>query len=370
KGLMLVRNYGCAGCHEIAGLEEEPRIGTELTKEGTKPIERLDFALLGHKAEAESWYTHKGFFDHKLADPAIYDQGKEKAKLDRLKMPNFNLSKAEIDQVTTFLLGSVEPTIPARYRYEPADSRQDIIEGWWLIRKYNCMGCHQVHVGQTTVFMTLPRYQDPDWKDQRPPTLIGEGARANPDWLVRFLKNPAMSETDENRDGVRQYLKARMPTFYFSDGEIRKLVRFFQAMSSQAEPYIAQKLEPLTDQERAMARNLFTSEGAPCLKCHMTGDPKHDAKATAPNFLLAKERLKPGWTKRWMLDPAMMSPGTAMPSGLFRREGDRFVFAGPTPASFEGYPKDHAELLVRYMFQFTPDELNRLRASGGAGAGQ
>lgn len=370
KGLFLVRYYGCAGCHEIAGLEEEQRIGTELTKEGSKPLERLDFALLGHEAQREGWYTHKGFFEHKLKDPAVYDQGKEKAKLDRLKMPNFNLSKAEIDQVTTFLLGSVEPTIPARYRYEPADSRQDIIEGWWVIRKYNCMGCHQVHVGQTTVFMTLPRYQDPDWKDQRPPTLIGEGARANPDWLVRFLKNPAMSETDENRDGVRQYLKARMPTFYFSDGEIRKLVRFFQAMSSQAEPYIAQKLEPLTDQERAMARNLFTSEGAPCLKCHMTGDPKHDAKATAPNFLLAKERLKPGWTKRWMLDPAMMSPGTAMPSGLFRREGDRFVFAGPTPASFEGYPKDHAELLVRYMFQFTPDELNRLRASGGAGAGQ
>ncbi len=33
-GLSLVRNYGCAGCHEIAGLEEEQRIGTELTKEG------------------------------------------------------------------------------------------------------------------------------------------------------------------------------------------------------------------------------------------------------------------------------------------------------------------------------------------------
>ena len=44
KGLALVRFYGCAGCHEIAGLEEEQRIGTELTKEGSKPIERLDFA--------------------------------------------------------------------------------------------------------------------------------------------------------------------------------------------------------------------------------------------------------------------------------------------------------------------------------------
>ena len=116
-----------------------------------------------------------------------------------------------------------------------------------------------------------------------------------------------------------------------------------------------------------MARQLFSSEGAPCLKCHMTGDPKHDAKATAPNFTVAKDRLKPGWTRRWMLDPSMISPGTAMPSGLFRFEGGRWVFSGPTPAPFKDYAKDHADLLVRYMFQFTPEELGRLRGSAGTG---
>jgi mono/diheme cytochrome c family protein len=370
RGLYLVRFYGCAGCHEIGGLEDEARIGTELSKEGSKPIERLDFALLGHKAEREGWYTHKGFFEHKLQNPAVYDEGKEKAKQDRLKMPNFNLSKPEIDAVATFLLGSVESTLPERYYYEPTDARQDIIEGWWVVRKYNCMGCHQVHVGQSTVFMQLPRYQDPDWKDQRPPSLIGEGARVDPNWLMRFLKDPALSEKEQDRDGVRRYLRARMPTFYFSDGEIRKLVRFFNALSSQITPYIAQPMEPLTDQERTMARNLFSSEGAPCLKCHMTGDAKHDARATAPNFTIAKERLKPGWTRRWILDPASMAPGTAMPSGLFRQEGERQVFAGPTPASFQNYPKDHADLLVRYMFQFTPEELGRLRSSAGSGSGR
>ncbi len=367
KGLAAIRNYGCAGCHEIAGLEDEQRIGTELTKEGSKPIERLDFALLGHKAEEEGWMTHKGFFEHKLADPAVYDQGKEKAKQDKLKMPNFNFSKPEIDAVTTFLEGSVDASVPPRYFYAPSDQRQDVIEGWWLVRKYNCMGCHKVHVGQTTVLDDMARYQDPDWRDQKPPTLIGEGARVNPEWLMRFLNNPSLSETDTNRDGVRQYLKARMPTFSFSDGEVRKIVRFFEALSSQAQPFIPDKLEPLTDQERTMARQLFTSEGAPCLKCHMTGDPAHDARATAPNFTVAKDRLKPGWTKRWILAPAMMSPGTAMPSNLFVKPGDHWVFSGPLPASFNGYTKDQADLLVRYMFQFTPEELSRLRSSVGSG---
>jgi len=65
------------------------------------------------------------------------------------------------------------------------------------------------------------------------------------------------------------------------------------------------------------------------------------------------------------LDPALMSPGTSMPSGLFKRDGDHWVFAGPTPASFNGYTKDHADLLVRYMFSITPEEMGRLRSSAG-----
>jgi hypothetical protein len=217
-----------------------------------------------------------------------------------------------------------------------------------------------VQIGQKSVLSTVPRYQDPDWKEQLPPTLVQEGARVSPEWLARFLENPALTEQNPDRNGVRTYLHARMPTFSFSPNEIRILVRFFSAMSAQPEPYLAQGVQPLTEREREMARALFSSPGAPCLKCHLVGDPAHDRYATAPNFLQVKERLKPPWTHRWLLDPQAISPGTAMPSGLFRREGDRWVFAGPTPASFEGYEKDHADLLVRYMFELTPEEQRRL----------
>ena len=114
-----------------------------------------------------------------------------------------------------------------------------------------------------------------------------------------------------------------------------------------------------------MARSLFSSTAAPCLKCHATGDPQHDKIATAPNFLLAKERLKPDWVERWIIDPQAISPGTSMPSGLFRRDKNQWVFAGPTPPSFHGYDKDHTKLLVDYIFQLTPEEQRRVAAAMG-----
>jgi hypothetical protein len=214
----------------------------------------------------------------------------------------------------------------------------------------------------------MKRYQDPDWKEQRPPQLLTEGARVDPQWLLRFLSNPALSATDTNRNGVRPYLRARMPTFNFSDNELRKLVRFFQALASQPQPYVPQRVQPLTAQEMDMARSLFTSVGAPCLKCHATGDPSHDRIATAPNFLMARERLKPGWMERWLVDPQAISPGTSMPSNLFRKDDGRWVFNGPLPPSFQGYTRSHTDLLVRYMLELTPEEQRRAAARGGAPA--
>jgi len=377
EGKKTIRFYGCAGCHEIEGMEDEGRIGTELTAEGSKPLEQIDFALYIREAKNEDWYSHKGFFEHKLSQPEMFDKGMIKTEAEQARMPDFfepasdkvtkglpdlaPEAKQQINELTTFLMGSVTSEIPQRYWYLPPDQRRDVQDGWWLVKKYNCEGCHQFKVGQDSVLMDIPRYQTPEWKDQLPPKLLTEGARVNPEWLLKFLSNPAMSETDTDRDGVRPYLKTRMPTFYFSPIEVRKLVRFFQAMSSQPMPYIPPKLEPLTTKELDMARALFTSRAAPCLKCHATGDANHDKFATAPNFLLAPERLKPDWTKHWILDPAMISPGTAMPSGLFKRmEDGHNVFAGPTPPIFTGYEGDQADLLVRYMFEITPEEQRKL----------
>ena len=184
------RHYGCAGCHEISGMEDEGRIGTELTFEGSKPIERLDFALLTEVAQRGGsepivdpddvarlpegpakgpWYDHKGFFEHKLAEPNVWDKGKIKPELEKLRMPNLHLTKEQVQSLTTFLMGSEESALPANYQYRPLDYRRDIQEGWWVVKKYNCMGCHQLIPGQKTSLMAMARYQGPDGQEQLPP---------------------------------------------------------------------------------------------------------------------------------------------------------------------------------------------------------
>ena len=304
KGRGLIKQYGCAGCHEIKGFEDEQRIGKELTVEGSTPIERLDFALQTHHAEKgedpldlrpeekeqhKPWYNHKGFFERKIEEPSVYDEGKEKDPKDKLKMPEPYMTTEWRTALTTFLLGSVGvegANVPSTLFYTPQDQRrQDIQNGWWVIKKYNCMGCHEIQVGQRSVVQDLPFYQTPEGKDLLPPRLTSEGARVDPAWLLKFLHDPSLSgektpaqtqqinalaapspspqpsgspqaqaaaangelklhpQPGQDRNGIRPYLQFRMPTFNFSPNELQTLVRFFMAMSGQQDPYIKEPLE-------------------------------------------------------------------------------------------------------------------------------
>src|ERR1043166_8722125 len=259
KGKALIKQYGCAGCHEIRGFEEEQRIGKELTAEGATPLERLDFALMTHKAQlgeepnatsdaggaatSESggssgdssvatkgpskkaptpWYDHKGFFEHKLADPGVYDQGKEKDPNEHLRMPKPFLKPEWKTALTTFLLGSVGAdgaNVPASYFYNPTDQQKAIQDGWWVIKKYNCMGCHNVQVGQKSVLSGLPQYQEGGTlgaiqlgREQLPPGLMTEGARVDPNWLLRFLCDPSLSNGAEQCKNIGMQLNTSSPS--------------------------------------------------------------------------------------------------------------------------------------------------------------
>src|SRR5260370_38796293 len=135
-------------CHEISGLEDEGRIGTELTTEGSKPIDRFDFGRLTEEAkrgiltdgkrlkgDRESWYDQKGFVEAKLANPAVVDTNRDKSDAI-LKMPKPNVTAADINALTTFLLGSVDPIFRPEYRHKPNHQRHDLREVSRAVAKY------------------------------------------------------------------------------------------------------------------------------------------------------------------------------------------------------------------------------------------
>ena len=93
KGRALVLRRGCFGCHEIAGFETETRIGTELTKEGSKPLEQIDFGLFVAESRENDWHNHKGFFEHKLKKPEMFDEGLIRGENESCACPHSTSSR-------------------------------------------------------------------------------------------------------------------------------------------------------------------------------------------------------------------------------------------------------------------------------------
>ncbi len=86
--------------------------------------------------------------------------------------------------------------------YKPADQRDAIQKGWWIVTKYNCIGCHQIDIGQNSVLKTLPMYRAEN-KANLPPMLTSEGARVNPEWLKGFSRIHRSAPRTRNENGVR-----------------------------------------------------------------------------------------------------------------------------------------------------------------------
>ena len=75
-GEKTIGRYGCFGCHNVPGFEKATPIGTELTEEGSKLIERLDFGF----EEGKIPHTLPGWLHRKLMEPRIFDAGKSKLR--------------------------------------------------------------------------------------------------------------------------------------------------------------------------------------------------------------------------------------------------------------------------------------------------
>lgn len=323
SGLRLIRHYGCFSCHNIAGFEKDKPIGTELTEEGSKSVDRLDFGFVDIEHSKQAWFTQK------LKDPRIFDQGRIKSHDEKLRMPNFGFSDEETEAVVTALLGFVKDR-PESKVVPRTPANLSIEEGQAIVRLYNCQGCHLIeNEGSAIRPMVKEWLVNYDNRSETeadalvtsfsPPNLIGEGKKVQTKWFFDFLHEPLT---------IRPWLKVRMPTYKFDAPQINVLVKYFNALDKQDFPFTEKAGTALSDDELKMAEKLFSKNYFDCSKCHIVGAklPSGSPENWAPNFALAQSRLKPQWIIDWLKNPQDLLPGTKMPTYF---DPQYFDTAGP-----------------------------------------
>lgn len=308
QGGALVRKYGCAGCHVINGMENESRIGVELSAFASKPLEELFFGNV-HGVDHD-W---NGWTYGKLEDPRMYAT----EHVEGL-MPNFHLDHEEIIDLRVWLRSRTGKMPAMDYRQPGYDGRWKTVQrGRRLVDKYNCMGCHEID-GQGGYIKAL--YEDNP--TEAPPILYDEGGKVQPEWLYGFLQNPALQP-------LRFWLKIRMPTFPLTAEDTTAIVEYFTAKSNLENPYFF--WDPAVDSTPNLLHNgelLMSDEYFACWSCHVMGDktPAGPMEYWAPNLAYAHERLNPEWIIRWIENPQAQMPGTKMPA--FYPGGPEDVFDG------------------------------------------
>ena len=292
QGKTLVRKYGCFGCHDIPGMENEARIGVELTTFGSKPLEEIFFGNRTDIPEAWDDWTY-----HKLKTPRTYAT----ERIEQL-MPQFDFADEDIIALRVFLTSRTDHKIPPRYLADQTVQARSIVAGGRLVARYNCVGCHEIE-GQGGY---IRKYYT-DNPTFAPPVLSSEGAKVQPDWLFGFVKKPI---------SLRPWLRVRMPTFGLSDEEAHTLVDYFAALDKIEVPFVYVDSEAIPHEHIEAARMLMSKDYFDCFSCHQQGDKKPEGppEGWAPDLALAKHRLNPNWIIPWLHDPQKIQPGTKMPS--------------------------------------------------------
>ena len=340
-GETLVRRRGCFACHEIKGMEKEGRIAPELTAFGNKQVRELEFGDSHIPHTWESWARTK------LKNPNAY---RTERILD--KMPNFELDDDEVESLMVLLKGFNGVKIPQHYQKNYTEKELTIERGRRLIARYNCRGCHVVERtgGDIQEFLSS--------KTQYPPPLeLGDyhvGERLKGSWLFSFLKKPTP---------VRTWMKVRMPTFSFTDKEVRDLTAYFEAMSPSDMPY--EDGVHIKKDKNSIQTGVKIVNYMDCGKCHDDG-------AKGIDFSIASQRLKQSWIPKWLKDTRGMIPWTLMPNHWVKKEGKYTI---PTKFSDlrefeEGNIDAHLQHIGDLILSYnTADGINFEATLGGGDAG-
>ncbi|MEO6323056.1 MAG: c-type cytochrome, partial [Thermoanaerobaculia bacterium] len=307
-GEKFIAHYGCYSCHNVPGFEKAKPIGVELSEWGNKPVHLLDFGFV-HVPHSRVDWLHQ-----KVHEPRSFDREKVKSFQEKLRMPQFSLSDAEIKAVQSTILGMQKDDMADSLKVHPAGDKAAIEAGRRLVKEFNCQGCHILEEKGGQIRETLAD------SALAPPNIRGEGAKVQSDWLFAFVNAPKTGE-------IRPWLKVRMPTFQFSDEQLNTLTHYFASLEKARYPF-ENNVTELDAKSRAAGASSF--EAMKCFQCHPSS-PEGFQKALqegkqpadlAPILSAAHNRLRYDWINDWIKRPEEWMPGTRMPTN-FPKEDDK-----------------------------------------------
>ncbi len=289
-GKRLVSDYGCASCHEIAGIKTPENFAPELSRIGSKPVTQLIF-LPGMQ------HTLPDYIAGKIKNPRAFSPG--------LKMPQYTFAPAQIDSLTTALLSmndrsySLPPSLAVAAKlesdYEPAGKAGK------LMSDLACFSCHRIngHGGDMA------------------PDLTWEGSSVQREWLVQFFKNPGT---------LRPSLIRRMPRFNLTDSEANEITDYI--MTVYQNPAVDRDSMPLSGYSQGqieLGKQLFYGKYS-CQGCHIV-DTKTDKGYIGPTLTHVGSRMTPAWIYQWMKNPQSLRSGTVEPNRAMSNEDARALTA-------------------------------------------
>jgi mono/diheme cytochrome c family protein len=372
-GEKTIGRYGCFGCHSIPGFEKSSPIGVELTEEGSKLVERLDFGYEHGRIP----HTLPAWVHLKVMEPRIYDRGKVKRPEEMLRMPKFWVQEDEAAAIVTAVMSLTKDQTPlAAQKAASADDRH-VQQGARLVRDLNCRGCHVIGDQGGSIQAVVSSQLEASGVDSltarsqtvafSPPILynedakVGEGARVQTDWLHGFLLDPS--------NEIRPWVTLRMPTFEFTPEQLNVVTRYFASMDKVPFPYDP---KPHPDPQKiAAGKQLF--DNWQCVKCHVVAGklPNQPPENMAPDLAKVPERLRADWLRQWFKDPGKIQPGTRMPA-VFPDKAEENAY----PEILGGDQAAQIDAVTQYLMTLgqpvragAPADPGRSQAAAGTRAG-
>ncbi len=283
RGRDLVLNFHCNACHLVeAEIRHEHQAGHQ------QIAPNLSFE--GDKVRAE-WLFDFLNGPHRIR-PTV-----------KARMPNFRLSDRETLPLTEHIITDLRDRtllpLPGKFKFLRKTPKGSIEAGRLLVSKdyFDCFKCHQVGDKK-------PTGPPENWA----PDLTKAGRRLNPEWLIRWLKDPQKLEPG-----------TKMPSFFADDDsgpedilggdEDRQVIAIRNYLLSLGSDFSSGKYQVA----KRRFPDVTTGEGwklmaeLNCAGCHDIGR-MHEREEVAPPLVHEGSRVYRDWLLNFLTRPHTVRP--------------------------------------------------------------